>query len=254
MNMSAKVDALTPGAEVFFNRLMMEADDYGNYYATAHVLRSKLFPLKEKYTSRMVSAWLSECLEIGLVAIYLVNADHYLHIFNFGQSLRRMKREFPDHPKELEPNKEAKNLTDIKRQNAEICGLPSIGSRREEEVEEEGNIEGKSAHVVVRSLKKIPEEEEFVLHCKELLQDRFPAYEFSLRSKYRTWVDDGWKDGFKKPIKNWKNKIANTLPYLKPTPNANTRTDKYAEAARNAASQFTRPPDGAQYLQDGGNS
>lgn len=89
--------------------------------------------------------------------------------------------------------------------------------------------------------KKIPEIEEFLEHCKVLLQDRFPAYEYSLRAKYQAWVDNKWKDGYNKPIKIWKTKIANTIPYLKPTPNATTRTDKYSEAAREAINRATKP-------------
>lgn len=35
-----------------------------------------------------------------------------------------------------------------------------------------------------------------------------------LKLKYDSWVENGWKDGNNKPIKNWKSKILNTLPYL----------------------------------------
>lgn len=35
-----------------------------------------------------------------------------------------------------------------------------------------------------------------------------------LKLKYESWVENGWKDGNNKPIKNWKSKILNTLPYL----------------------------------------
>jgi len=47
-----------------------------------------------------------------------------------------------------------------------------------------------------------------------------------LHNKYKGWVQDGWKDGYGKPIKNWKTKILNTLPHLK---EASTRpADEYA--------------------------
>jgi hypothetical protein len=32
--------------------------------------------------------------------------------------------------------------------------------------------------------------------------------------KYKSWKESGWKDGKDKPIKNWKTKLLNTLPYL----------------------------------------
>ena len=37
----------------------------------------------------------------------------------------------------------------------------------------------------------------------------------ALRLKYDSWVENGWKDGNDKKIKNWKTKLLNSLPYLK---------------------------------------
>lgn len=68
----------------------------------------------------------------------------------------------------------------------------------------------------IKDKDKIPTEDEFLEHCKVVCQTKFDSLEFSLRSKYKTWVDDGWKDGNGKRIKNWKNKINNTIPFLKP--------------------------------------
>ena len=38
---------------------------------------------------------------------------------------------------------------------------------------------------------------------------------YTLRMKYESWVQNDWKDGNDNPIKNWKSKLLNTLPYLK---------------------------------------
>lgn len=35
-----------------------------------------------------------------------------------------------------------------------------------------------------------------------------------LKHKYDSWVENGWKDGNDKPIKNWKSKLNNTIPYI----------------------------------------
>lgn len=40
-----------------------------------------------------------------------------------------------------------------------------------------------------------------------------------LELKYKSWVENGWKDGNDKKIKNWKTKILNTIPYFKHTGN-----------------------------------
>lgn len=39
--------------------------------------------------------------------------------------------------------------------------------------------------------------------------------ELSVKLKYESWVENGWKDGNNKAIKNWKSKLLNTIPYLK---------------------------------------
>jgi len=36
-----------------------------------------------------------------------------------------------------------------------------------------------------------------------------------VKHKYNSWFLNGWKDGNDKPIKNWKTKLLNTIPYLK---------------------------------------
>jgi hypothetical protein len=35
-----------------------------------------------------------------------------------------------------------------------------------------------------------------------------------LELKYKAWVENGWKDGYNKPIINWKTKVLNTIPHL----------------------------------------
>jgi hypothetical protein len=63
----------------------------------------------------------------------------------------------------------------------------------------------------------IPTEIDFLNYCKTIEQFDFYAYQFSLKSKYEAWVSDGWKDGNGNEISNWKTKIKNTIPFLKPT-------------------------------------
>ena len=37
----------------------------------------------------------------------------------------------------------------------------------------------------------------------------------SLKLKYESWVESGWKTGMDKPIINWKTTLLNTIPYIK---------------------------------------
>jgi hypothetical protein len=65
----------------------------------------------------------------------------------------------------------------------------------------------------------IPTIDVFLSFCKEdMLKNglSFDAYEYSLKSKFSSWVDNKWRDGHNKPIKNWKSKIRNTIPFLSP--------------------------------------
>lgn len=63
---------------------------------------------------------------------------------------------------------------------------------------------------------EIPDYQLFLDYFKSLKQVYKPELEFSLQSKYETWVEDGWKDGNGKKIVNWKTKLKNTIPFLRP--------------------------------------
>lgn len=49
----------------------------------------------------------------------------------------------------------------------------------------------------------------------KISEKEFSEIKNSLRLKYESWTENGWKDGHGKAIVNWKSKILNTLPYLK---------------------------------------
>jgi hypothetical protein len=66
---------------------------------------------------------------------------------------------------------------------------------------------------------KKPNLEEFLSFCKEDMVKNnlnYDSYEYSLKSKFNSWEENGWKDGNNKPIKSWKSKIRNTIPFLSP--------------------------------------
>lgn len=71
----------------------------------------------------------------------------------------------------------------------------------------------------VKPKKEIPTIAEFMEHaqdvCKKAKLD-FDTLKFSIKAKYDSWVDAGWKTGHGKSINNWKTTFNNTLPHLKP--------------------------------------
>lgn len=64
-----------------------------------------------------------------------------------------------------------------------------------------------------------PSLEDFLAFAKEVLKDKFDNYKFSLEAKYETWLENKWRDGYDKPIVNWKLKLRTVIPYLKPVYN-----------------------------------
>jgi len=62
-----------------------------------------------------------------------------------------------------------------------------------------------------------PAREIFLIFCAQLDID-YNNLKETLEEKYNTWVSNGWKDGNGKEITDWRQKIKNTLPYLKPMP------------------------------------
>lgn len=61
----------------------------------------------------------------------------------------------------------------------------------------------------------IPEFSEFFEYVKTL-EPYKPELDFAIESKYESWKENKWKDGNNQKIKNWKTKIKNTIPFLKP--------------------------------------
>ena len=61
-----------------------------------------------------------------------------------------------------------------------------------------------------------PTLDEFISYAKENELYRENLL-YSIKAKYKSWLDAGWKDGNNQKIKNWKNKLNNVFPYLKET-------------------------------------
>lgn len=68
------------------------------------------------------------------------------------------------------------------------------------------------AHSILKN-KNIPSLEEFMEYAKtiEIYNENL---DFSIKSKYETWLENGWVTGLNKPITNWKQTLRNTMPYM----------------------------------------
>ncbi len=96
----------------------------------------------------------------------------------------------------------------------------------------------------------IPPREEFWSYVSNYLQENnlgSPAiWKTVIAAKYDAWTEAGWKDGHGNKISNWKTKIKNTIPYLKPNENGRTNNG-YNPNGKNGNSKVS----GTQNLIDG---
>lgn len=207
---SERIETISPGAEVFFTRLMMKADDYGCFTGNLKLLKAALYPLRDVKQGQLID-WITECKNSCIIEIYEAENKPFLFIYDFGQRMRTMIRKFPEFT--------TAKISTVSQLIA-FCQQPADKRPPERKrKEEKGNrkeIEGENAK---------PTLEEFLKYCKEYLEKEgreYKPFEIVLKAKYNQWSEATWIDGNNKPILNWKTKIQNTIPYLKPSHTTNS--------------------------------
>jgi hypothetical protein len=98
INSSARINKLSPGAEILYRRLMSVADDYGRYYANAATVRGACWPTHSAPPcEQTVDNLLTECSQGDkpLISTYEVDGCRYLQINDFNQKIRA-KSKFPE--------------------------------------------------------------------------------------------------------------------------------------------------------------
>jgi hypothetical protein len=99
---SLSLEKLSHGAERFFWRLTLVADDFGRFEADPRILRSKCFPVFDpaKISLDEIMAWWAELLDGGLVVSYTVRGRYYGHFPNWArhQRVRNSTSKFPAPP------------------------------------------------------------------------------------------------------------------------------------------------------------
>ena len=84
----------------------------------------------------------------------------------------------------------------------------TVGATQGASVQEEGEEKGKEKEKV----QYVPEFEDFKNYA---LSKKTTIDIDHLKLKYDSWVENGWKNGNHKKIKNWKSALLNTIPHLK---------------------------------------
>ena len=98
---SETIDQLSPEAECFFYRLLVQCDDFGRMDGRASVLRSRCFPLRlEKITDKQVDAWLKDCAKADLLWLYTDDGRRYLQIAKWDKHQQR-RAKYSKYPQPL---------------------------------------------------------------------------------------------------------------------------------------------------------
>ena len=68
--------------------------------------------------------------------------------------------------------------------------------------------------ISTNKLRDFPTLEEFIEYSQSI-ESYNDNLSLEIENKYQTWVNNGWKNNFDRPITNWKSTLKNSLPYLK---------------------------------------
>ena len=100
---SKNLNQLSAEEEVFFYRLIVNADDFGRFDAEPEILRARCFPRRTSFiTIEQVLNWLNALVKAELIALYEVDGDLYGYFvtWNDHQQKRAKHSKYPPPPSE----------------------------------------------------------------------------------------------------------------------------------------------------------
>jgi hypothetical protein len=180
---SETIDKLSLGAEVFFTRLIMKADDFGNYTGNWKLVKAALFPLRS-HNEAQIEVWIDECVNAGIVKKYSVDCKDYLNIPNFGQRLRAMKSQYPGQSND--GHLSDKGRPETKRNETEI----------ESETEASRTLGSGKYYIVIK--KKYITDTSYRVQGSDGLQQYFELNGSSIN--FPDWADKYMRDRNSKPF------------------------------------------------------
>jgi hypothetical protein len=78
-----KIGALPFGCRLLFQALWIAADDTGHAVADRRLIKGEAFPYDDEVTQETVADWLGLLADAGMIVLYEVAGQKYLHIVNF---------------------------------------------------------------------------------------------------------------------------------------------------------------------------
>lgn len=197
---SESIDQMSWFEEVFFHRLWTACDDYGRMDARPAILKSKLFPLKDRLSLKDIQNALQKMADIGCVRLYECDSKPYLYLpsWEVHQQVRAKKSKYPA-PGESCNQMISDDIT---------CSRNPIQS------ESESNTKESSASAPRTFVPPSIEDVETV--CKE------NGYHFSPEAFVAYYESNGWKVGRNK-MKNWRKALVTWETRWKEDHGGNTR-------------------------------
>jgi uncharacterized phage protein (TIGR02220 family) len=80
---SEAINGLSDASECFYHRLMLAADDAGRTDGRSEMIKSKIYPLKEKVKSNHIDSFIKECLNQGLLMRYECLGKAFIQIMKW---------------------------------------------------------------------------------------------------------------------------------------------------------------------------
>jgi hypothetical protein len=143
---SKKMARLSACGERLFGRLIMVADDFGNFPANVKLINGTCYSEHEAVLDIDVAVWLDECAKIGVIYQYTVNKTKYIHIRNFGQRLDKARAKFP---REHEDPNFVEDIPEEDEQDT-VPESPGSSGKIPAELETETEIETEAEHELPR--------------------------------------------------------------------------------------------------------
>lgn len=130
--------------------------------------------------------------------------------------------------------------------NIELTSIRGLKDHKDRVKDKDKDIDKDKEKEIVqkKTNEEKPDLQQFLSFCKEdMIKNKlnYDLYEYSLKSKFLSWVENNWKDGNNKPIKSWKSKIRNTIPFLKPISSSGSN-NPYQDKVNKALSEFKPMP------------
>ncbi len=130
---------------------------------------------------------------------------------------QNLKRDLLKWEKKSEKNADIAKESWIKRKDANAYERIKLDANHADKDKDTVTVTVKVKDKVKVIKNKYPSETEFLEYTKEVLKEKYGTLEFSLKAKFTAWSENNWIDGNGKKITNWKTKILNTIPFLKPS-------------------------------------